>query len=69
MTRPMWAWRSPAFLADLGSSGSGPPQVDPHQVAAIIRDTSGLRDPAVLLAELAPGLRVVPRMPAPGDVA
>jgi S-DNA-T family DNA segregation ATPase FtsK/SpoIIIE len=46
------------------------PQVDQHQVAAIIRATAGLRaDPAVLLAEQAPGLRVVPEMPAPGDAA
>jgi len=46
------------------------PQVDHHQVAAIIRATVGLRaDPAVLLAEAAPGLRVVPGMPAPGDAA
>jgi hypothetical protein len=37
------------------------PQVDHHQVAAIIRATAGLRpDPAVLLAEQVPGLRVVP---------
>jgi S-DNA-T family DNA segregation ATPase FtsK/SpoIIIE len=44
------------------------PQVDHHQVAAVIRATTGLRrDPAVLLAEQAPGLRVVP--PPPGDVA
>ena len=35
------------------------PQVDHHQVAAIIRATTGLRtDPAGLLAEQAPGLRV-----------
>jgi hypothetical protein len=35
------------------------PQVDHHQVAAIIRVTAGLRaDPAALLAETAPGLRV-----------
>jgi hypothetical protein len=46
------------------------PQVDQHQVAAIIRATTGLRaDPAVLLAETAPGLRIVPGMPAPGDAA
>jgi S-DNA-T family DNA segregation ATPase FtsK/SpoIIIE len=46
------------------------PQVDHHQVAAIIRGTAGLRaDPAGLLAEQAPGLRVVPDMPAPGDAA
>ena len=37
------------------------PQVDHHQVAAVIRATTGLRaDPAELLAEQAPGLRVVP---------
>jgi S-DNA-T family DNA segregation ATPase FtsK/SpoIIIE len=43
------------------------PQVDHHQVAAIIRATSGLRlDPAALLVEQAPGLRVVPGMPTPG---
>jgi DNA segregation ATPase FtsK/SpoIIIE, S-DNA-T family len=46
------------------------PQVDPHQVAAIIRATAGLRaDPAALLAEQAPGLRVVPPMPAPEGAA
>jgi DNA segregation ATPase FtsK/SpoIIIE, S-DNA-T family len=46
------------------------PQVDHHQVAAIIRASRGLRaDPAGLLAEQAPGLRVVPQMPAPGDAA
>jgi hypothetical protein len=46
------------------------PQVDHHQVAAIIRAAAGLRaDPAVLLAEQAPGLRVVPGTPAPGDAA
>jgi S-DNA-T family DNA segregation ATPase FtsK/SpoIIIE len=46
------------------------PQVDHHQVAAIIRATTGLpRDPAGLLAEQAPGLRVVPDMPAPGGAA
>jgi DNA segregation ATPase FtsK/SpoIIIE, S-DNA-T family len=46
------------------------PQVDHHQVAAIIRATTGLwADPAELLAETAPGLRVVPGMPAPGDAA
>jgi DNA segregation ATPase FtsK/SpoIIIE, S-DNA-T family len=46
------------------------PLVDHHQVAAIIRGNAGLRgDPAELLAEQAPGLRVVPPMPAPGDVA
>jgi S-DNA-T family DNA segregation ATPase FtsK/SpoIIIE len=43
------------------------PQVDHHQVAAIIHATAGLRrDPAALLAEQAPGLRVVR---SPGDVA
>jgi hypothetical protein len=37
-------------------------------VAAIIR--AGLRrDPAELLAQQAPGLRVVPHIPAPGDAA
>jgi DNA segregation ATPase FtsK/SpoIIIE, S-DNA-T family len=46
------------------------PQVDHAQVAAIIRATAGLRaDPAELLAEAAPGLRVVPGVPAPGEVA
>jgi DNA segregation ATPase FtsK/SpoIIIE, S-DNA-T family len=46
------------------------PQVDHHQVAAIIRATTGLRaDPGVLLAEQAPGLRVVPNLPEPGEVA
>jgi S-DNA-T family DNA segregation ATPase FtsK/SpoIIIE len=46
------------------------PQVDHHQVAAIIRATLALRaDPAELLAEVAPGLQVVPGMPAPGEVA
>jgi S-DNA-T family DNA segregation ATPase FtsK/SpoIIIE len=36
------------------------PQVDHHQVAAIIRATSGLRrDPVELLPEAAPGLRLV----------
>jgi hypothetical protein len=46
------------------------PQVDHHQVAAIIRASAGLRaDPGVLLAEPAPGLRVVPEVPAPGEVA
>jgi hypothetical protein len=46
------------------------PQVDHHQVAAIIRATTGLRpDPARLLAEQAPGLRVAPKMPTPGDAA
>jgi hypothetical protein len=46
------------------------PQVDHHQVAAIVRATAELRaDPAKLLADHQPGLRVVPEMPAPGDVA
>jgi S-DNA-T family DNA segregation ATPase FtsK/SpoIIIE len=46
------------------------PQVDHHQVAAIIRASAGLRrDPGELLAERAPGLRAVPDMPAPGDAA
>ena len=46
------------------------PQVDHHQVAAIIRATVGLRaDPAAMLPEQAPGLRAVPEMPAPGEVA
>ncbi len=46
------------------------PQVDHHQVAAIIRATAALRaDPAMPLAEAAPGLRAVPQMPAPGDAA
>jgi DNA segregation ATPase FtsK/SpoIIIE, S-DNA-T family len=44
------------------------PLVDHHHVAAVIRATAGLRaDPAELLAELSPGLRVVTE--APGDVA
>jgi S-DNA-T family DNA segregation ATPase FtsK/SpoIIIE len=43
------------------------PQVDHHQVAAIIHATSRLRcDPAGLLAEQTPGLRVVPK---PEDAA
>ena len=43
------------------------PQVDHPHVAAVIRATTGLRrDPAGLLAEQAPGLRIVP---PPGDVA
>jgi DNA segregation ATPase FtsK/SpoIIIE, S-DNA-T family len=43
------------------------PQVDHHQVAAIVRATAGLRaDPAELLAAQAPGLRIVP---PPGVVA
>jgi S-DNA-T family DNA segregation ATPase FtsK/SpoIIIE len=46
------------------------PQVDHHQAAAIIRATTGLRaDPAELLAGQAPGLRVVPGLPEPGEVA
>jgi DNA segregation ATPase FtsK/SpoIIIE, S-DNA-T family len=46
------------------------PQVDHHQVAAMIRATAGLRaDPGALLAEQAPGLRVVPEVPPPGEVA
>ena len=46
------------------------PQVDHHQVAAIIRVTTGLRrDPAGLLAEQAPGLHAVPPVAAPGEVA
>ena len=46
------------------------PLVDHHHVAAVIRATAGLRaDPAGLLAGQAPGLRVVPSMPASGDVA
>jgi S-DNA-T family DNA segregation ATPase FtsK/SpoIIIE len=46
------------------------PQVDHHQVAAIIRATTELRaDPAELLADQAPGLRVVPGMPTPEEVA
>jgi S-DNA-T family DNA segregation ATPase FtsK/SpoIIIE len=44
------------------------PQVDHHQVAAIVHATAGLRtDPAVLLADQAPGLRIVP--PPPRGVA
>jgi S-DNA-T family DNA segregation ATPase FtsK/SpoIIIE len=46
------------------------PQVDHHQVAAVIRATTGLRrDPAGLLVEQAPGLRIVPDPPQPGVVA
>jgi S-DNA-T family DNA segregation ATPase FtsK/SpoIIIE len=46
------------------------PQVDHHQVAAIIWATSVRRaDPAAVLAEQAPGLRVVPPMPAPEGAA
>jgi S-DNA-T family DNA segregation ATPase FtsK/SpoIIIE len=44
------------------------PEVDHHQVAAVIRATAGLRaDPAELLAAQAPGLRIVP--PPPRGVA
>jgi S-DNA-T family DNA segregation ATPase FtsK/SpoIIIE len=44
------------------------PQVDHHQVATTIRATAGLRaDPAELLVDQAPGLRLVPS--PPGDVA
>jgi hypothetical protein len=43
---------------------------DHQQVAAIVRSTAGLRaDPGDLLAEQAPGLRVVPEMPTSGDAA
>jgi DNA segregation ATPase FtsK/SpoIIIE, S-DNA-T family len=46
------------------------PQVDHHQVAAIIRATAGLReDPSELLADQAPGLQVVSPLPAPGEAA
>jgi DNA segregation ATPase FtsK/SpoIIIE, S-DNA-T family len=46
------------------------PQVEHHQVAAVIRATAQLRtDPAALLAEQAPGLRVLPGMPVPEEVA
>jgi S-DNA-T family DNA segregation ATPase FtsK/SpoIIIE len=46
------------------------PQVDHHQVTTVIRATAGLRaDPAELLAEQAPGLRIVPDRPAPEDAA
>jgi DNA segregation ATPase FtsK/SpoIIIE, S-DNA-T family len=46
------------------------PQVDHHQVAAIIRATAGLQvDPGELLAEQAPGLRAVPGLPEPEEVA
>jgi DNA segregation ATPase FtsK/SpoIIIE, S-DNA-T family len=42
-------------------------QMDHHQVAAIIRASTDLRaDPALMVAEQAPGLRVVPE---PGDAA
>jgi hypothetical protein len=44
------------------------PQVDHHQLAAIIRATAGLRaDPGELLAKQVPGLQVVPR--SSGEVA
>ncbi len=46
------------------------PQVDHHQVAAIVRATTGLRaDPGELLAGQVPGLRAVPPLAAPGEVA
>jgi S-DNA-T family DNA segregation ATPase FtsK/SpoIIIE len=46
------------------------PQVDHHQVAAIIRASAGLRaDPGELLADQAPGLRVVPDVSAPEGAA
>jgi S-DNA-T family DNA segregation ATPase FtsK/SpoIIIE len=46
------------------------PAVDTVQLAAVIQATTRLRaDPAALLAEPAPGLRVVPGTPAPGEVA
>jgi DNA segregation ATPase FtsK/SpoIIIE, S-DNA-T family len=46
------------------------PQVDHAQLAAVIRATAALRaDPAALLAGQAPGLRVVPEPPTPGEVA
>jgi len=47
------------------------PRVDHAQVAAVVRATAKLRrDPAALLADAgAPGLRVVPGMPAPGGAA
>jgi S-DNA-T family DNA segregation ATPase FtsK/SpoIIIE len=46
------------------------PLVDHHQVAAIIRASAGLRaDPADLLAEQSPALRVVPPIPAPEGAA
>jgi DNA segregation ATPase FtsK/SpoIIIE, S-DNA-T family len=46
------------------------PLADHHHVAAVIGATAGLRaNPAALLAEAAPGLRIVPEMPAPGDAA
>jgi len=46
------------------------PQVDHHQVGAIIRASAGLRaDPTELLAAAPSGLRAVPPMPTPGEVA
>jgi DNA segregation ATPase FtsK/SpoIIIE, S-DNA-T family len=46
------------------------PQVDHHQVAAIVHATADLRaDPAEVLAEQVPGPRVVPDTPTPGEVA
>jgi DNA segregation ATPase FtsK/SpoIIIE, S-DNA-T family len=46
------------------------PLVDHHHVAAVIRVTAGLQvDPAELLAEQTPGLRVASEVPAPGEVA
>jgi DNA segregation ATPase FtsK/SpoIIIE, S-DNA-T family len=46
------------------------PQVDHHQVAAVIRATTGLRrDPGELLTEHSSELRIVPGMPASGEVA
>jgi hypothetical protein len=46
------------------------PQVDHHRVAAIIRTTTDLRrDPGELLVEQAPGLRIIPGVPAPEDAA
>jgi DNA segregation ATPase FtsK/SpoIIIE, S-DNA-T family len=46
------------------------PLVDHHQVAAIIRASAGLRaDPADLLTEQSPALRVVPPIPAPEGAA
>jgi DNA segregation ATPase FtsK/SpoIIIE, S-DNA-T family len=46
------------------------PQVDHHQLAAVIRATAKLRrDPAEVLTKQAPGLRVVPGVPAPEDAA
>ena len=43
---------------------------DAGEVGAIIRATAGLRaDPAELLANQAPGLRIVPGTAAPGDAA